>query len=120
MIFHITGREEWEAASARGQYSPASLATEGFIHCSTRAQLLETANTFYPSRRDLVVICIDEKKLAAPLRYEKPAAAGDRRADEEFPHLYGALNLDAVVSALPLDCRFDGSFVLPPALDRDA
>lgn len=114
MILHLTARGEWEAALRSGAYAPPSLRAEGFIHCSTPAQLLDTANRFFRGRSDLVVLCIDERRLAAPLKYEAPAMAHDERRAGLFPHLYGALNLDAVTHVIDFPCEPDGSFRSPP------
>jgi len=113
VIFHIAIRADWEAALHIGSYAPPSLGAEGFIHCSTRAQIISTANLFYRGRRDLMLISIDETRLGAPLSYEAPASAQDARAASLFPHIYGALNLDAVTGADPFPCSSDGSFELP-------
>ncbi|HEX4208886.1 MAG TPA: DUF952 domain-containing protein, partial [Candidatus Binataceae bacterium] len=99
MIFHIAARAEWKAALREGAYMPASLAAEGFIHCSTREQIITTANLFYRGRHDLMLIVIDEGRLTAPMRYEAPVTANDVRAASQFPHIYGALSLDAVIRA---------------------
>jgi uncharacterized protein (DUF952 family) len=93
-VFHITTRAAWDAAQAAGAYRADSLATEGFIHLSTAAQLPRTLQRFYRGVPDLVVLAIDPARLRSELRYER--ADGD-----EFPHLYGPLPLDAVVSAEP-------------------
>ncbi|MGB8413381.1 MAG: DUF952 domain-containing protein [Candidatus Binatus sp.] len=106
---HIVKRIEWARAVARGTYAPASLRAQGFIHCSTVAQVVDTANRFYRGHHGLVVLCIDESRLKAELKYE--AAAG-----ELFPHLYGELNVDAVARVVELPCEADGSFRLPAAL----
>ena len=116
MIFHIAVLADWQAALLIGSYVPPSLDTEGFIHCSTRAQIIGTANLFYWGRTDLVLLNIDETRLAAPLRYETPASANDVRAALSFPHLYGPLNLDAVRGVHPFRCAADGSFQLPSGL----
>jgi uncharacterized protein (DUF952 family) len=110
VILHLTGRIEWDAAQSRGEYAPPSLRTEGFIHCSTFAQLLDTANRFFRGRIDLVVLCIDERRLSAPLKYEAPGMARDESRAGLFPHLYGALNLDAVARVVEFPCEPDGSF----------
>lgn len=94
-IFHIVARDEWMRAETAGTYAPASLATEGFIHFSADRQLLRSAARFFAGRHDVVVVSVREDRLAAPLRFE--IAHG-----EPFPHLYGALNLDAVVEVVPL------------------
>ncbi len=108
-ILHITTRAEWNAAQQTGEYRPASLDMEGFIHCSTPQQVLGPANAFYHGQHDLVLLVIDPAKLNADLRYE--AADGD-----QFPHIYGPLNLHAVVDVVPFPPREDGTFTLPPSL----
>src|SRR5690349_5280274 len=72
MILHITNRAAWRDAQAAGWYRPASLHDEGFIHCSTAAQLVATADRFYLGRSGLVVLVIDEAQVMSPLRYEAP------------------------------------------------
>src|SRR5690606_41987548 len=100
MILHITTRGEWEAAQIAGSYVAPSLATEGFIHCSTPEQLLVTADAYYRGAADLVVLCIDEGRVTAEVRWEEPTHAGVERAEERFPHVYVRLNLDAGFDAL--------------------
>ncbi|MFZ5885725.1 MAG: DUF952 domain-containing protein, partial [Chloroflexota bacterium] len=58
MIFHITSRTDWEAAQAKGEYIAPSLQTEGFIHCSTAAQILPVAEKFYKGQSGLVLLMI--------------------------------------------------------------
>ena len=103
-------------AVARGSYAPASLQAEGYIHCSTLAQVIDTANRFYRGQDDLFVLCIEESLLKAELKYELPAMMHDESSGELFPHLYGELNLDAVVRVAKLHCEADGSFQLPDGL----
>lgn len=93
-LFHLVGRDEWAQAQAAGTYAPASLALEGFIHFSTAEQLAGSAARFFAGRDDLVVVAVDEQRLAATLRF-------DPVGGEAFPHLYGALNLDAVIDVTP-------------------
>jgi uncharacterized protein (DUF952 family) len=119
IILHITTRADWEAACAAGSYQPESLAREGFIHCSTLAQTVGTANRWFRGRADLVLLCIDESRVAVPVRYEAPAPVGGRpheRPDERFPHLYSPLALDAVIQIIPFPCDRDGGFTLPADL----
>lgn len=116
MILHILKRSEWLRAAEQGAYAPLSLDTEGFIHCSTMDQLLDTATRFFRGQDDLAVLCIDEHRLAAPLRFEAPADAQDARAKPLFPHLHGPLNLDAVTEVLDFPCAEDGTFLIPDAL----
>jgi uncharacterized protein (DUF952 family) len=116
VICHIVKRNEWMLAVARGTYAPTSLRDEGFIHCSTLAQVIDTANRFYREQDDLILLCIDESRLKAELKYEAPAMMHGESAGELFPHLYGELNADAVVRVVELPCEVDGSFQLPDGL----
>jgi uncharacterized protein (DUF952 family) len=123
MIFHIVKRSEWEDAIRAGEHKPASVSAEGFIHCSTRAQLLETANRFYRGERELVVLCIEEDRVANPLKFEAPSMPNRDEHDREksdgmFPHIHGALNLDAVVQVVDFPCSVDsgGRFEMPEEL----
>jgi len=116
MIMHIVERDEWARAVARGTYAPASLRQERFIHCSTIAQVIDTANRFYRGQDDLVVLCIEEGRLKAELKYEAPRTHHGESSGELFPHVHGELNVDAVVRVIELPCEVDGSFQLPDGL----
>lgn len=116
-ILHIATWADWNAARAAGSYRPASLDREGFIHCSTATQVVGSANKYFRGRTDLVLLCIDESRIAVTVRYEPPAEVGgvrDARADERFPHVYGPLDLDAVVGVVPFPCDRDGGFSAAP------
>ncbi|MBQ0995818.1 DUF952 domain-containing protein [Streptomyces nigra] len=98
-ILHLTERSLWEAARERGAYEISTrgrtLQEEGFIHCSTRAQLPKVAAFLYGTYDgpdDLVVLVVDPERLDVPLRYEAVEPGG-----EEFPHVYGPLPVGAVV-----------------------
>ncbi|MCU0491673.1 MAG: DUF952 domain-containing protein [Chloroflexaceae bacterium] len=113
MIIHITSRAAWQQAQTEGSYRADSLTSEGFIHCSTPQQVVRVANTIYRGQPGLVLLCIDPARLTALLRYEPPVQTDDPLAAELFPHLYGPLNLDAVVQVLDFPAEEDGSFQLP-------
>ncbi len=97
-LFHITTRAAWDAAQREGVYRADSLASEGFIHLSTDRQWLATADRFYRGMPDLLLLAIREDRLTAEVRYE--LADGQR-----FPHLYGPLDLAAVVEVHELPLR---------------
>lgn len=106
MIYHIAEKSIWNAAQAEGLYRTPSLESEGFIHFSTQEQVVTTANRFYKGRTDLVLLAVESDHLTAPLRYENVLEHGI------FPHLYGDLNVDAVVEAIPFTPGSDGYFSL--------
>ena len=107
-ILHITRRVDWETAVTTPPYRADSLTTEGFIHCSTAAQVLGPANEFYRGQTDLVLLVIDSGKAKAEIVYEDCYETG-----QQFPHIYGPLNLDAVVKVVDFPPNADGSFSLP-------
>ncbi|MGD1865320.1 MAG: DUF952 domain-containing protein [Phormidesmis sp.] len=104
MIFHITEQAAWQTAQAEGAYQPPSLASEGFIHFSTDAQVVATANRFYQGKTGLVLLTVDPSRLKPELRYEDTLNHGT------FPHLYGPLNVDAVVDVRTFEPGADGTF----------
>jgi uncharacterized protein (DUF952 family) len=116
IVLHIAHRDIWEASSSGGYYRPLSLDTDGFIHCSTLEQTVETANQFYLGQEGLILLCIDTGKVEAEVRYEGPAGVGDLRAASLFPHIYGPLNVSAVVKVVEFAPLSDGNFELPPAV----
>src|SRR5882757_1138225 len=92
MIYHVSTAQEWQTAQQQGFYEVASLVTEGFIHCSKMEQVAGVLERYYKDRSGLLLLHIDESKLTASLKYELAPSV-----NEEFPHIYGRLNLDAVV-----------------------
>ena len=96
-IYKIMRADEW-AALRRNKASdgaPVDL-SDGFIHFSTAAQVRETAARHFADAEGLMLLAVDELRLGDALRWE-PARGGDL-----FPHLYGALLLEAVEWAQPL------------------
>lgn len=109
LILHITPKIDWETAVPTGEYRADSLDREGFIHCSTVAQVLLPANALYHGREGLVLLCIDADRVEATVVYEDCYQSG-----QAFPHIYGPLNVDAVVKVVDFPPGADGSFSLPP------
>ncbi|MDH3601821.1 MAG: DUF952 domain-containing protein [Candidatus Tectomicrobia bacterium] len=111
MIFHIMPQADWSDAQHQVTYQPVSLDSEGFIHCSTREQLVESATLHFHGQSNLVVLCIDEPRVEADIRYENLTGG-----TPQFPHIYGPLNADAIVDVLDLPQTPNGAFQLPPRL----
>lgn len=102
-IFHVALRSDWESATRSGSYTVSTrgrtLAEEGFIHASRADQWQGVHERFYADVDEpLVLLVIDTDRLSSPVVDEAPDGAG-----ETFPHVYGPLNVDAVVHAVPLD-----------------
>jgi uncharacterized protein (DUF952 family) len=88
LILHIATRAQWEAAQQTGLYDGNTLRTEGFIHCCTPDQLMHVLIKHYPSAVGHVIVEIETEDVEPEIRWE-----GD---PEQFPHIYGPLNLSAV------------------------
>ncbi len=113
-MFHIIDEELWNNTKGGSEYVPQRYEIDGFIHLSGLHQVLRPANLLYQGRDDLLLLEISVAALTAELRYE-PGSHGE---DEMFPHLYGALNIDAVQAVHGFGCLPDGSFELPRELDQ--
>ena len=92
MIYHVVTAQNWQKALQQDFYEADSLAAEGFIHCSKQEQVKGVLERYYAGQSGLLLLHIDEIKLTAILKYELAPSV-----NEEFPHIFGPLNLDAVV-----------------------
>lgn len=92
-IYHITTRGQWLDAVAKGQYEAASLADEGFIHCSEENQISGVLERYFSEKSDLVKLKIQTELLTSPFYFEWSPSL-----EATFPHIYGPINLDAVSS----------------------
>ena len=106
-ILHITGQKMWLQAQKMGFYRCESLETEGFIHCSHPEQVVATANRFFRGQRGLVLLAIAPSLVHAEIKEEEVPLHGC------FPHIYGELNLDAVVWVIGFEPNEQGEFELP-------
>ena len=116
MIFHITSRGAWDEAQDRGRYQAESLATEGFIHCSTVSQVLPVAENFYKGQHELVLLVVEPALLSSELKWEPPSGGTPPPGvppGDLFPHIYGPINLDAIVKVVELKEDNQGKFKMP-------
>lgn len=116
MILHLLSRDSWVEAQAHGQLIAPSVATEGFAHCSTEHQLVDVANKYYRGSNDMVLLNIDPAKLNSELKFEPPAHIDGSPAlphEPLFPHIYGPINLDAVIGIIDFPCDEHGTFTAP-------
>lgn len=92
-IYKILPRAEWTAAVAVGRFEGSAVDhQDGYIHFSTAAQAGETARRYFAGLADLVVLEVEGDDLGPELKWE-PSRGGDL-----FPHLYGPLDVGAVLA----------------------
>ena len=110
-ILHIAFVDQWNAAQEAGSYR---ISTRGrslddgatFIHASRPEQVSLVANFAYDDVIEpLCLLVIDTERLVSALCDEDLEGTG-----MSFPHIYGPLNLDAVVDVRPYERGADGQW----------
>jgi uncharacterized protein (DUF952 family) len=86
--------------------SPADIA-DGYIHLSRDTQLAATLDKHFSGVDGLMLAAVDLSRLGATVRWE-PSRGG-----QLFPHIYGPLPVEAVVSVATLQRTPDGAVKLP-------
>jgi len=98
-IYHIALPDAWEKFLGKPSYQPDSLATEGFVHCSYDHQLDAVLKRYYANAEKVLVLKIDTEKLRSKL------VAEPSTNNEVYPHIYGRLNLNAIVEVEEREVR---------------
>lgn len=90
-IYHITTEKQWREALLNGYYEAGSLKVEGFIHCSTEEQVAGVLERYFAGQKGLLKLVLNTEKLKHELKFELAPSI-----NQEFPHIYGPINLEAV------------------------
>ena len=107
-VFKIVDADEWHAAEAQGVYRGSAADTrDGFIHLSTSEQLARTLTRHFPDADNLLLVAFDSDDLGAALKWEN---SGD---EDDFPHLYGDLDLKLVRWTHAIAKKAAGVYALP-------
>jgi uncharacterized protein (DUF952 family) len=109
LIYHIVCASDWKANDP-APYRAASLALEGFIHCSHAHQVARVANLYFAAEANLLVLAIDADQVYEILRHE------DNGLGECFPHIYGPVDRDAIMAVSELRRDAQGTWLF----DMDA
>lgn len=113
MIYHLAFARDWEAALAVGSYRISgrgmTLESEGFLHFSYAEQVAGVASRFWRSPESpVVLITVDPDLLGLPVVAENTTGG-----TELFPHVYGPLPVDAVVTVTAVAVTERGELQLP-------
>lgn len=106
-ILHLVPATAFDAAAAT-PYAPASLDAEGFVHCSSPAQVAGTARLLFAGTSDLLLLVIDPRLVGAAVRWEDTYGIG-----QDFPHVYGPIPRDAIVEVRPYPPGHGGRWSRP-------
>ncbi|WDE04073.1 DUF952 domain-containing protein [Thalassomonas viridans] len=102
-IYLLSSKEEYQQAQQNGQLVRDSLAEEGFIHGAPKHQLTRIANKYYTQTPEPLVMVVDKSLVTNEIKWE-PATGG------LYPHIYGPLNMNAVVRTVPVALSETGCF----------
>ena len=96
-IYHLALASRWHSWPQNTPYLPEAYAVDGFIHCTAGdALMIKVANTFYRSvPGNFLALVVETGLLTSRLEWEAPSAGDDLAPS--FPHIYGPLNLTAIV-----------------------
>lgn len=103
-IYHHITQLAWQEAQKKGIYTPPSFKDEGFIHASTKEQVIPTANRKLKGISDLIVLVINTNMVKPKIVYEK-ASNG-----QMYPHIYGPLNLNSIIETKKMKINKEGFF----------
>jgi len=110
IAYKILTAEQMTALEKDGSFAGAPVdLQDGYIHLSTAAQLQETLDKHFAGQSDLWLAAVDLEALDENVKWE------ESRGGQLFPHIYGALPLDAVIAYSELHYEPDGSLRLPVA-----
>ena len=108
MIYKICSQKAWQTAVEAGRFDGAEIdLQDGFIHFSAAHQVRETARKHFAGQDNLVLVEVNEEVLGEQLKWEVS------RGGDQFPHLYGHLNVAAATSVSDLPLDNDGTHVFP-------
>ena len=97
-IYHFADPDEWDQSAGVGEYHPQCLLDDGFIHAATQIQIPGVVSRHLRGRGERIKLTLNVALLGQRLKFERNHPAGDL-----FPHIYGAIPLNAVVSAERFD-----------------
>lgn len=97
-LYHLATQDEWDDYQQDGWIDPASLDTEGFVHCSWGRQVAGTIARHFPDATDLLALRIDPGELGDLVLVEEDSYG----SGQAFPHAYGPIPVAAVVGTVPV------------------
>jgi uncharacterized protein (DUF952 family) len=109
IILNCMKKTKWEQVKNKTSFGEEDIKTEGFIHCSIFEYWWRVYPIFRSEKEELVLLCIDTEKLVSEVKWEDGDNSG-----MEYPHVYGVINVDAVVKVLPCNKDENGDFIKTP------
>lgn len=100
-VYRLASATEWREAQGSGVVPKREIdLKDGYVHLSTRDQVLETARLHFAGADDLLALEIPLERIGAGVKFELAPKRG-----EAFPHLYRDLRREDVVAVIPVECE---------------
>jgi len=124
-IYHLVPASYYRNQPHDRPYQPETFVQEGFIHCTAGNEMLvQVANKYFNTlSEELLVLEINPKVLAVPLKFEPPIPPTGQslhgtgispiNQDILFPHIYGPLNRKAIVQCFTMQRDETGKWQMP-------
>ena len=112
IIYKILKEKDFIELETKGTSSGSIVdKMDGFIHFSTKEQLLETLKKHFNGEKKLILMAIDSTRVADNLRWEKS------RKNKLFPHLFSNLCYDDALWFAPIEVM-NHSFIMPSCVSE--
>ena len=105
MIIYTATCEEWDKIKGQTEFKSDDFYREGFIHCSYPQQTVWVLNKHFRNQEKVILLCIDPSRIKSKWVSEDLKENG-----EEFPHVYGDINVDAIIEVIHIQPSKDGLF----------
>jgi uncharacterized protein (DUF952 family) len=102
MIYHLLTVNQFENHFDGINYGYEILKKNDFLHCCTLIQMKEVLDKHYTTEAEVLAFELIEENLFSKCIFEN-----------DFPHIYGIVNSEAIKSILRIERDKNGSFILP-------
>ena len=96
LILHSLPEKLWHQYQDKMFYGIAQLDEYGYIHCSEISSYKYVAPNFKETKEKMLLLVIDTDRVQAEIKWEDFWDFGIK-----YPHIYGMLNMDAIIEVLP-------------------
>ena len=103
--------ELWAQAQKTGEYIQSTINSTldevGFIHATNPDQTIAMLNRHFTDRDDILLLVVDIDKVKPEVKFEAPLSG----SGGTYPHIYGAINTDAIVDTQVPTQDSSGKFI---------
>lgn len=113
-LYHIVSLKDWESNVDKGKYTPSSVFKEGFIHLSTKQQIVPIANSHFKGKSNLLLLRLSIPKSDPLLKWDEVPSENLGL----FAHYYGGLPLKLIAEVHDFTAKPNGEFEMPYSINQ--